>query len=110
VVHREGDPVWTIPMNMVHESYSWGKRLRRPRRSVVNSMLPKWMVLPGARPTLVGLFPLAMKESFGDGTIRTSRGKARCKSPFLACQLSVFFAPTRYRVVKSACSYSEVVL
>jgi hypothetical protein len=31
-------------------------------------------------------------------------------NPFQACQLSVFFAPTRYRVVKIACSYSEVVL
>jgi hypothetical protein len=45
-----------------------------------------------------------------DGTIETSRGEAHCKSPCLACELSVFFALTRYRVVKVACSYSEVVL
>jgi hypothetical protein len=43
-------------------------------------------------------------------TIRTSRGKACYKSPFLARQLSVFFAPTRYRVVKIVHFYSEVVL
>jgi hypothetical protein len=45
-----------------------------------------------------------------EGTIRISRGKACCKSPFLACQLSVFFAPARYRVVKIAHSYFEMVL
>jgi hypothetical protein len=28
--------------------------------------------------------PLATKESFGKGTIRMSRGKAHCKSPYLA--------------------------
>jgi hypothetical protein len=38
---------------------------------------------------------LGMKESFGDGTIRTSRGKARYKSSFLVCQQSMFFAPAR---------------
>jgi hypothetical protein len=39
-----------------------------------------------------------------------SRGKVPFKSPFLERQLSVFFALARYRVVKIACSYSEVVL
>jgi hypothetical protein len=39
-----------------------------------------------------------------------SSGVARYKSPFLARQLSVFFAPVRYRVVKIMCSYPEVVL
>jgi hypothetical protein len=53
---------------------------------------------------------LAPKDSFGEGTIETSRGKACYKSPFLVCQLSVFFALTRYRLVKIACSYFEVVL
>jgi hypothetical protein len=32
-----------------------------------------------------------MKESFGEGTIGTSRGKAHCKSLFLARHLSLFF-------------------
>jgi hypothetical protein len=45
-----------------------------------------------------------------DETIRTPRGEARCKSPFQTCQLSVFFEPVRYRMVKIACSCSEVVL
>jgi hypothetical protein len=39
----------------------------------MNSRLPKWMVLPGAKLTLVGLLSLVMNESIGDGTIRTSR-------------------------------------
>jgi hypothetical protein len=27
VVHREGDLLWTIPMNMAPESHSWGRDL-----------------------------------------------------------------------------------
>jgi hypothetical protein len=45
-----------------------------------------------------------------EGTIGISRGKARCKSPFLARQLLVFFAPARYRVVRISHFYSEMVL
>jgi hypothetical protein len=44
-----------------------------------------------SRPTLVGLLLLVMNESFSAGTIKMFRGKARCKSPFLARQLSMFF-------------------
>jgi hypothetical protein len=76
----------------------------------MNSSLVKWMVLPRARPTPVGLLLLAMNESFGAGTIRTFREKARCKSLFLVHQLSVFFTLARYRVVKITCSCSEMVL
>jgi hypothetical protein len=56
------------------------------------------------------LLGAATKESFGEGTIRTSRGKAHCKSSFLAHQLSVFFAPATYKVVKIMRSSSDVVL
>jgi hypothetical protein len=66
VVHREGDPLWTIPMNMVPESHFWGERLRRPCWSAVNSRQPKRLVLSGARPMPVRLLPLATKESFGE--------------------------------------------
>jgi hypothetical protein len=45
-----------------------------------------------------------------DGTIRTFGGKARCKSPYLARQLLVFFALAIYMVVKITCSCFEVVL
>jgi hypothetical protein len=39
----------------------------------------------------IELLSLAMKESFGEGAIRTSRGEAHCKSSFLTHQLLVFF-------------------
>jgi hypothetical protein len=80
VVHREGDPLWTIHMNMAHESHFWGERLRRPCWSAVNSRQPKQLVLSKARLTLVRLLLLAIKESFGEGAIVTSRGKARYTS------------------------------
>jgi hypothetical protein len=76
----------------------------------MNLRLLKWMVLPGARPTLVGLLFLAMNESFSEGTIETSRGKTHFKSPFLGCQLLVFFVLTRYRVVKIVRSCFKMVL
>jgi hypothetical protein len=63
-----------------------------------------------ARSAPIGWLPLAMKESFSEGTIETTRGKVRYKSPFLERQLSVFFALRRYRVVKIARSYFEVAL
>jgi hypothetical protein len=44
-----------------------------------------------------------------EGTIEMSKGKARYKSPFLVHQLSVFFAPARYKVVKIVRSYSKEV-
>jgi hypothetical protein len=79
-------------------------------QSTVNSRLPKRMVLPEARPMPVGLLLLATKESFGEGTIGTFRGKSRYKSPFLAHQLLLFFASARYRVVNITHSCFEVVL
>jgi hypothetical protein len=48
--------------------------------------------------------------SVDEETIGTSKGNVHCKSPFLAYQLSVFFALVRYRVVKIAHCSSEVVL
>jgi hypothetical protein len=60
-VCRDGVSLCTIPMNMMLESHSRGERFRWPRRSAVNSRLPKQMVLPGAMPTPIGLLPLAMK-------------------------------------------------
>jgi hypothetical protein len=45
-----------------------------------------------------------------EGTIEMSRGKARCKSPFLAHELLVFATPANYGVVKIMHSSSVVVL
>jgi hypothetical protein len=68
---------------------------------MVNSRLPKQMVLLGARPTPIRMLPLAIKQSFGEQTIGTSRGKRH---------LSLFSAPVNYGVVKIAHSSSKVVL
>jgi hypothetical protein len=57
----------------------------------MNSKVSKWMALPGARLTQVGMLSLVMNESLGDGTIGTSIGKVRRKSPYMARQLLVFF-------------------
>jgi hypothetical protein len=45
-----------------------------------------------------------------EGTIGRYRGKARCKSPYLEHQLSAFFAPAGYIMVKIVHSSYEVVL
>jgi hypothetical protein len=68
------------------------------------------MVSPSENPPHVKRSPSAAMVITDEATIETSRGKARCKAPNLACQLSVFLAPVRYRVVKTVHSYSKVVL
>jgi hypothetical protein len=68
------------------------------------------MVSARENPLHVKHSPLAVTVIADERTIRTSRGIAHCKSPFLAHQLSMFFAPARYRVVNLIYSCSEVVL
>jgi hypothetical protein len=60
-------------------------------------------------PKVIGSLSVAT-TSTDDGTIGTSRGKARYKSPFLMHHLVVLFSLARYRVVKITRSYTEVVL
>jgi hypothetical protein len=45
-----------------------------------------------------------------EGIIKTSRGKARCKSTFMVHQLLMFFAPVDSGVVKIVHSSFKVVL
>jgi hypothetical protein len=45
-------------MNMAHEPFPSGERLRLPKWSAMNTKLPKWMVLPSVNPTLVWCLPL----------------------------------------------------
>jgi hypothetical protein len=68
------------------------------------------MVLLREKPLHIRRSPSTAMASTDEETIRTSRGKACYKSPFLAHQLSVFFALVRYRVVKTAHSSSKVIL
>jgi hypothetical protein len=66
VVCRDGGPLCTIPTKTVPESCPLGERLRQPKRSAVNSRLPKQMVSPGASPMSVELLQLAMNVSLGE--------------------------------------------
>jgi hypothetical protein len=60
------------PMMMAPEPPSSGERLRPPNRSVMNSRLTKWMVLPWGKPTH-GEFSSPVTETIvDDGTIRTA--------------------------------------
>jgi hypothetical protein len=65
-VCKHSEPLCTVPTNTVPGSFPSGERLRLPKRSAVNSRLPKQMVSPGASPVLVKLLPLATKVSFSE--------------------------------------------
>jgi hypothetical protein len=86
-----------------------GEMLRTPKRLVMNSRLSKRMFLLREKPPHDMRSLSAATSSADDRTIETSRGKARYKSPFLACQLSVFFI-SKNRVVKNVHSSFEMVL
>jgi hypothetical protein len=108
--YRDGGPSQEETMMSVSKPPPMGERLRASKWLAMKSRLPKRMVLPREKPLQHKRSPPAAIASAYGGTIGTSRGKARCKSPFLMCQLSVFFAPARYTVVKITCSCFEVVL
>jgi hypothetical protein len=109
VHYRSGGPPWKGPMTMTPEPSLGGEALAA--ESVSDELeIPKQMVLPRKKPSHNKHSSLASAPCVDDGTIGTSRGKARCKSPFLACQQLVFFAPPRYTVVKIVGSYSDVAL
>jgi hypothetical protein len=76
----------------------------------MNSKLPRRTVSPRGKPLHVSHSLSAGMMIIDEGTIGMSRGKACCKPSYLVCQLSVFYAPVRYRVVKITHSSSKVVL
>jgi hypothetical protein len=106
----DGSPPRVEPMMAASEPSPMGARIRLLKRSVMNSRLPKRMVSPREKSSLDRHSPPVAMMSADDGTIGTSGEKAHCKSRFLACQLSFFSAPTKYRLVKIVCSSSEMVL
>jgi hypothetical protein len=112
VIACNGDnvPPRVEPMTAAPEPSATGEMLRPLKRYVMNSSLPKKVVSPREKTSHDRHSPSTMTVSTDEGTNETSRGKAHCKSPYLAHQLLVFFTPIRYRVVKITCSYSEVVL
>jgi hypothetical protein len=82
-------------MAMTSELHPLGESLKPLKQTAMNPRLPKRMVLSGEKTLHDGHSPSAAMVSADDGTIRMSRGKTHCKSPFLACQLLVFFASVR---------------
>jgi hypothetical protein len=86
----DGGPLRDEPMKVASKSFLRGERLRPLTQLVMNSRLPNRMVSPRERPPHIKRSLSVEMASTDDGTIRTSRGKARYKSPFLACQLLIF--------------------
>jgi hypothetical protein len=86
------------------------ERLKPPKSSAMNSKLPRRTVSPREKPPHVKRSPSAATASADKRTIKTSREKAQCKSPYQTRQLSVFSTPANYGVVKITRSSSEVVL
>jgi hypothetical protein len=107
---RHHGPLRAEPVTSVSEQSPMGERLKRLKQSATNSRLPKQLVLLWEKPPHNKRSPSTATASTDDGTIRTPRGKAHYKSPFLAWQILVFFTSARYMVVKIACSCSELVL
>jgi hypothetical protein len=92
IMARSGDggPPRAEPITIESEPSPMGERLRPPKRSVMNSRLPKQIVSPREKPPHDRWSQTAASASTDDGTIGTPRGKARYKSPFLAPTASAF--------------------
>jgi hypothetical protein len=104
---RDGGPLWDETMMAASELSLLGERLRPPKQSTMNSRLPKRMVSPWEKSSHDRRSLLAVTVSVDDGTIGTSRGKARYKSPYLARQLSLFSAPVRTNWSRSCIPFSR---
>jgi hypothetical protein len=111
MTHRgDGDPLRVKPMKAATELLLLGERLKPPKSSAMNSKLPRRTVSPREKPPHVKRSPSAATASADKRTIKTSREKAQCKSPYQTRQLSVFSTPANYGVVKITRSSSEMVL
>jgi hypothetical protein len=97
------------PMKAAFESFLLGERHMPLKKSAMNSRLLKWTVSLREKPPHVKRTPSPVTVSADEEIIRTSKGKACCKSPSW-CQLLVFSAPTNYQVVKIVHPSFEVVL
>jgi hypothetical protein len=95
MVCSDGDPLWAMPLTAALESFPSGGGFKLSERLVMNSGASKWVAYIlrelGAKKRWVS--PVATVGTIR--TIETSRANARCKSPFLVCQLSVFSTPAR---------------
>jgi hypothetical protein len=94
---RSRGPPWARPMTTAPEPSLRGERLRPPNRSVMNSRLPKRMVLPRVKPSPEERLPPVTGTNADDGKY--------VANPLPDASTVGVFAPTRYRVVKILCSY-----
>jgi hypothetical protein len=88
-------PLRVEPTKMAPSLPLIGDRLWPQKYSVMNSKFPRRTGLPRENPPHARRSPSVVMAIEDDGTIRMSRGVARCKSSFLACQLSVFFCTSK---------------
>jgi hypothetical protein len=66
-----GVPLWVGPMTATPKPYPRGERLRKPKRPMMNSRLPKRMVSPREKLLHDKRSPSTMTASTDDGTIGT---------------------------------------
>jgi hypothetical protein len=66
----DGVPPWVEPIMAASEASSMGERLRLPKRSMMNSRLPKQMVSPKEKTSLNRRSPSAATMSADEGTIK----------------------------------------
>jgi hypothetical protein len=83
------------PMAAASELSLQEEQLRLPKQSMMNSRLPKQMVSSREKPPRDRHSSSVATVNAVEGTIGTSKGKAHCKPPYIAHQLSVFSTPTR---------------
>jgi hypothetical protein len=102
MARSNSDPLRVVPMKIAPESLPLVERLKLLKQLAMNSSQPKRMVLQREQPPHIRHSPSVATASIDELIIETSRGKARCKSPFLASKLSVFPALANNRVSKIA--------
>jgi hypothetical protein len=107
---RDGDLLRVGPMKAVPELLTLGEWIRPPKKSVMNSKVPRRPISLKEKPPDINRSLSTLTTSEDQGTIRTSGRKVRCEFTIIVCQLSVFFAPANYGLVKIARCSSEVLL
>jgi hypothetical protein len=109
MVCKDGDPLCTIPMNTAPEPLSSEEKLRLPKRSTMNSKLPKWMVSPRVNPAPVRLFLLATMVGFDERTVETFRGNHTTNLPSWCANYWCFLHLQIIGSTRSCDSSSEMV-
>jgi hypothetical protein len=105
----DGGPRRVETMMVASEPSHLGERLRSPKTLAMNSRLTKKMDSSRENPPHIKCSPFAVTVIADEGTIRMSRGKARCKIPLPGMPTIVVFCTSKIRVVKIVHSSFEMV-